>query len=313
MNRDTRRITDGAMMAAIIGVLLLINRQLAGLIEVTFIWALPLPMVFYSAKYGYKNGFVLLIAVTLLTIVIGTPQTLFYVISEMLIGIVYGGGIHDKVAGRKIVIRTIMMAVVADIISMLVFATFFGYDIASEIKEYENIINQTSAQMNISLGDIDLEQLLKNVVVVSVVVSGVLEGYITHILSRLMLKRLRIYVVPMKPISEYFPPKWSGYLGIVAVMCYYYSIYRGSSNEILQSIMQGFGIAGIVYLAVMGMVCVMIFLKIQTKMKSGCGIIAFILMFIATIFVAMLGFLYITTDIHSELMEGGNKNAFKNS
>ena len=56
MNRDIRRITDGAMMAAIIGVMLFIDRQTAGMISGGFVWILPIPMVFYSAKYGMKNS-----------------------------------------------------------------------------------------------------------------------------------------------------------------------------------------------------------------------------------------------------------------
>ena len=56
MNNNVRRLTDGAMMLAIIGALLLINRQTAGIIETTFLFILPLPMVFYSARYGLKSS-----------------------------------------------------------------------------------------------------------------------------------------------------------------------------------------------------------------------------------------------------------------
>lgn len=314
MNRETRRITDGAMMAAIIGVLLLINRQTAGLIEVSFVWILPLPMVFYATKYGYKNSLLLFVAVILLTIVLGTPQTLFYIISEMLIGLVYGGGICDKTPTRKLVIRTIIMAVIADVLSMLVFASFFGYDLASEIGEYQAVVEKAFGSVGMSVNDSSqLKQMLQTILIVSVVMSGVLEGYVTHLLSRLMLKRLRIYVEPITPIYLYYPPKWSGYIGIACMLLTYVPTYISINNEILENLLLGLGFCGYMYLVVFGMIAIAYYLKVEFGMKGLSGILAFVLGTVLSIVVAMLGFLYITTDIHDELLKGGNINASKNS
>lgn len=313
MNREIRRITDGAMMAAIIGVMLIINRQTAGLIETGFIWLLPLPMVFYGAKYGWKNSWVLFIAIMLLTVILGTPQTLFYMGSEMFIGIIYGCGIYNRVSSRKLVIRTMILAVIADILSMLVFASFFGYDLNSEITEYTTIFNQFLSQTGKSLPDsFNLNETLKSMIVVSVVLSGVLEGYVTHILSRLMLKRLRIYTEPMPPISDYYPPVWSGYLGIACVFLFYYSSYHTFENVMLQSCLQGFGIAGVIYLVVFGVIATMIFLRLRFGMKAGGVVVALIGALCLSIGMACIGFLYITTDFHTRLMQGGATNAYNN-
>ncbi len=312
MNRDIRKITDGAMMAAIIAVMLLINRQTAGLLEVSFLWILPLPMVFYGAKYGWKDSGVLFIAIILLTIIIGTPQTLFYVVSEMLIGIVYGCGIYDRTPSRKLVIRTMILAVVADILSMLVFASFFGYDLQAEITEYEKILNTAFEQTGTQLaGTMDLTSMLKTVVVVSVIFNGIFEGFITHVLSRMMLKRLRIYVQPMNPISDYYPPKWSGYIGILGLVAFYYSSYHTFENEMIQSILQGFGIAGIFYLVIFGCIAVMILLKTRYGMKGFSVVIVLFLCILVSIGMAIVGYFYITTDLHDRLIQGDNSHAFK--
>ena len=45
MNNSVRKITDGAMMVALIGLFLFINRQLAGLLDLYAAWLVPLPMV----------------------------------------------------------------------------------------------------------------------------------------------------------------------------------------------------------------------------------------------------------------------------
>ena len=43
------------MMCAIVGLLLVVNRQFAGMLEEMFLFFFPLPMVFYGAKYGMKT------------------------------------------------------------------------------------------------------------------------------------------------------------------------------------------------------------------------------------------------------------------
>lgn len=312
MNHDVRKITDGAMMAAIVGVLLLVNRQTAGLIEVSFLWILPLPMVFYSAKYGLKDSWLLFAAIVLLTIVLGTGQTLFYVISETLIGLVYGCGIHDHTSTRKLVIRTMVMAVGADILSMLVFASFFGYDIASEVEEYTALMNSVFEASDTSLpASVDLKSMMETILIVSVIVGGIFEGFITHILSRLMLKRLRIYIEPMRPISEYYPPKWSGYLGIAGLVMFYYSSYHAFENETIQRVVQGVSIACVLYLVIIGVIAIMIYLRIRFQMKGWGALIAIIFSLFFSIVVAVIGFMYITTDFHERLLEGDFSHAFK--
>lgn len=312
MNRDIRKITDGAMMAAIIGVLLLINRQTAGLLEITFVWALPLPMVFYGTKYGWKDSWVLFVAIILLTIIIGTPQTLFYIVSEMLIGIIYGCGLHDKVSSRKLVIRTMILAVIADILSMLVFASFFGYDLQAEVSEYSNLVNTFLDQTGRTLTTtMDITSMIKIIIIVSTIFNGIFEGFITHVLSRLMLKRLGIYVEPMPPITDYYPPKWSGYLGILGVVAFYYSSYHQFENEMIQYVLQGFGLALTFYLVIFGMITIMIFLKLRYQMKGMSVLVAFLLSLFLSMGVAVVGYLYITTDLHQRLLQGDISHAFK--
>ena len=312
MNRDIRRITDGAMMAAIIGVMLFIDRQTAGMISGGFVWLLPIPMVFYSAKYGMKNSWMLFIAVLLLTFVLGTPQTWFYMVSEILIGILYGSGIYNKTSTRKLVIRTILLAVVADVLSMLVFASFFGYDIASEVVEYQKIVTKALGQAKQTLpSNIDLTGLIRNALVVSVVVGGVLNGLVTHLLSRLMLKRLRIYTADVSPISSYYPPKWSGYIGILGLVMFYYSSYNAFENALMQSFLQGFGMIGVMYLAAFGVIAAMIYTKMRFHVKGFAAIVIVIFAMMMPVAFALFGYFYITTDLHDRLIQGVDSHAYK--
>lgn len=310
MNKDVRRITDGALMAAIIGMLLLVNRQTGGLIEATFLWILPMPMLFYSAKYGCKNSLVVFTAMILLTLMLGTPQTIFYVGSETLIGLVYGSGIYTKTSTTKLIIRTIILACIADIFSALVFASFFGYDLQAEITEYTNIMNQVVQNSGTQLPQqIDVVQIVKTVIIVSVVLMGVLEGLITHLLGRLLLKRLRIYVAPIAPLESFYPPKWSGYLGLAGAVLFFYCTNNPLSNETLQIGLQAIGMAGVLYLVIFGIIGISIYLRLAFQMRAMSGIIAIALALIANIVVLAIGFLYICTDMHERIMKGVDTHA----
>ena len=63
MNQNVRKITEGAMMVALIGVFMLIDRQFQGTFSSMFVFLLPLPMVYFGAKYGLRDSLMVLAAI----------------------------------------------------------------------------------------------------------------------------------------------------------------------------------------------------------------------------------------------------------
>ena len=306
MKNDVRRLTDGAMMCAIIGVVLLINRQLGGLFQDMFLFLFPLPMVFYSAKYGMKNSWVVFAAMTILGFLLGGIPTMFYVASESLIGIIYGGGIYAREDSHKLVLFTMAAGAVINVISTVIFASVFGYDIAAETKEMEAMMNNVFEQTGAAIpSTINLSQYIRTIIVVSAVFTGVLQGFVTHVLSRLLLTRLRFPVEPIRPIAEYFPPKWTGYLGFAGFVAYYWSVLRPLPDPLYQNILQGLGMCGFLYLLCWGYIGITVFYSIyRPGHRAGGVLIGILLTFIMPVFLVIFGFLYITTDIHRRLLEG---------
>lgn len=293
------------MMAAIVGVMLVIDRQTGGLLESVLLFAFPLPMVFFAAKYGWKQSLAELAAITFLSFIISTPQTMFYVFTEMIIGLIYGAGIHDQKPSGRLVLITILLSVFVNLVTTIIAAEFFGYDIAEEINLYMQSISQLQQEAGISLPFSDVRSFLMNVLVVSTVLMGVMQGIVTHLLSRLMLKRLRIYMEPLKPLIEYFPPKWSGYLGIVCVVMYSVSVYRPLDNTVLNNIMQSVGISGMMYLAFFGYIALTFVMRYLGHLSKGISVlVSVILLFMFSLPMAVFGFLYITTDYHDRIIHG---------
>ena len=306
MNNNVRKITDGAMMCAIVGLLLVVNRQLGGFFEELLLYAFPLPMVFYSAKYGLKNSLVVLFAMILLTVVLGTPQTLFFVASESILGTVYGAGIRKKVDSHKLMLVAMFVSVLVNLISTVIYASFFGYDMAREIARLKAAVTSVTEQSGVSLpvGN-SLDQFLTTTLIVSVMLTGVLQGYITHKLSYILLKRMRYDIPTAKPISQYYPPIISGYLGIFGLVMYYYTLYHPFPNQILQNTCQGLGMFGLFYLLMYGAIALLI---IRARGRKRIGFLFVLFVFIMTFTLPLpmtiIGFLYITTGWHQKIVGG---------
>lgn len=297
------------MMIAIVGAVLLMDRQLAGTISSMLLFLFPLPMVFYSAKYGLRSSGMVLGALLALVFILGTPQSIFFVGCESVIGTVYGSGIHNGTDNRRILLRTLVLAGLVELLAMVVFASFFGYDITQEITQYTAMIDQISAQTEFTLPvSFTNPASLRNLFVISAIFTGVLEGIITHLVSRLMLKRLRFPLPKSTPIDQYYPPKWSGYAAFAALCTYYYSMLR-PFEEVYQTAVQAAGTVGIIYLMIYGVLAVLILLpRRYPVLRKWTVLMAILLFFTMPMALAVAGFLYITTDLHERICkeEGGD-------
>ncbi len=299
------------MMIAIVGVFLLIDRQLGGALSSMLMFLLPLPIVFYSAKYGMKDSWVVLIAMVLLSFIVSTPASIFYVASESLVGMLYGSGTKAHMPMRRLVLLTMLAGIFINIIDLVVIGAMLGYGLAENVKDLMTMVDQFFATANVAVpATVDMTSFVTNIIFIGTALTGVLQGLVTHLLSRLLLKRLRFPVEMPKPLGSYYPPKWSGYLGLAGFMLYYYTLVRPLSSALLQNFSQAFGMCGYLYLVVYGCIAVVLQVSLfHPKAKVLAGVLTFFLIFSFPMFLLILGFLYITTDFHKRMLEGAGVHA----
>lgn len=84
MASRTRMLCEGAMMCALTALLLLINRVAGGMIETAFPWLLVFPLLVYCARYGVRTALICCVSILLLSLMLCTFTTLFYVFSASL-------------------------------------------------------------------------------------------------------------------------------------------------------------------------------------------------------------------------------------
>lgn len=254
------------MMAAIMGAVMLIDRQTAGLVQAYFLFLYPLPMVFYSAKYGWRDSWMVFAAVVILGAVLSTPASVILTAGEAFLGMLYGSGIRDGIETRKLLLWTILVSVVVNIVTTLIFSEFFGYDLMSEAAEIENMLNATASGMAMEIpSSLNLTDLVLAILTASVVLTGILYALILHFASRILLKRFHISMPPSTPIASYMPPKWSGYAAIAAAACFYYAVMNPMGSDVLKMAMEGIGMCGVFYLIFYGLLAIVIFIQLRTR------------------------------------------------
>lgn len=300
-------------MIAIAGVFLLINRILGSMLDGFILFLLPLPIMFYSAKYGWKTTWTVITAGILLGAVISTPQTLFYTAAAFLIGAVCGAGVYYKDNPRKTMVRAMIIGAAAELLAMVVLGDLFGYDLNEEVSSFEAVMEKAAeksgSSVDLTSQPVDFTRLIKELIVISAALTGVLEAYVTMFLGRMMLKRLKFDLVKMTPLAEYYPPKITGWIGLAGVLAYAYSSYYTFGSEIVQMILQGFGIIMYMYLVMWGILAGYVSARVIGHAGKGI-LILFILLGFMMEFVAMIvGLFYIAGPLHDHIMMKGDQHA----
>ena len=305
MNNSVRKITDGAMMVAIVGLFLFINRQLAGMLDIYASWLVPLPMVMYAVKYGWKSAMVPFASVIFLSFIIAGPQTWFYIISASICGIVYGHGVKSGWNNMRLLLTTMVFTICSNLITTVLFASFFGYDIAMEMAEMGKMMTQFTENRHMVLpANLDITGFLKMIFILSAVLTGILEGMIVHLLSNFMLKRMKIKVAPPKPLSEIMIPKWLGYVCFLLFIGSNFTAVLGGLPPIVLEIIMIGGVIGALILLFFGYICCLVYGAVRYHKNIGFIVIIVTILLLPFMLplLAVIGFLYVTTDMREKLL-----------
>lgn len=305
MNKKTLQITTGAAVIAIFTVMLLLNRQTGSLFEEFFMFLFPIPMVAYSVQYGWKSSLPVLFGMVFFSFLFGTVYTVFYAVSEGIIGLVFGSCLHRKVDTMKTLFAVMFLSVIANVFDLVVLAGLFGMSLKEQVAEMQGMMDDVFAQAGVALpGNILTENYLMQIMIVSMIIMGILQGIVIYALSLAVLRRLRFQVQKPKSVYLYFPPAWTGFLALLLFFFYIVSFGRPLGNEIVQNILQAAGICGGFYLIVFGMVAVMLFVRIHMSGAKILGILICVIgYFMFSQFFVFFGFFYLVTSWHRSAVE----------
>ena len=211
MRKSVRQITDGAMMIAIIGLFVVVNRQLLFLLESYAAFLMPIPILFYTVKYGFRQAMLVAFGMIVVSLLLGTPQSLFYMGAALANGLVYGHGVRKQKPNEWLLGVTILITAVTMFITTYAFAAFFGYNVMEEVKSmiaYLNTIKGFTV-------DATLSATLYAMFPIVILLTAVIQSILTHLSAILLMKRLRIAVLPLRPINTMRVSKPIGWIALI--------------------------------------------------------------------------------------------------
>ncbi len=210
-------ITYGALFCALVGVLVYINRLLANGLELYFFWIIPIPVIIYIVKFDVKQAIVMNVAMLLMTMIIAGPisTSSFYVLGSVIAGTVYGAGLVKQKSATFLITSVVIVSLIMMFVSFFIFANFFDYDLLAEmgfLKEtlgkLIDMMSKGDASVSSTLLSIFDDNALFTIIIISSVLSSLLEGFLVHSIAFIVLRRLKMTVPPMKSVSELYAPFW---------------------------------------------------------------------------------------------------------
>lgn len=318
-NNKTQEITFGAMIAAVFGILLLLNRQTGGMLEEVFLFAFPIPMVAYAARYGWKKSLPVYVVTVLIAVLCGTFSGFFYAASESFIGMAFGTMLNRKKDPGKTLLLVMVLSVLANILSTVVLASLFGINLQADLKEMQSMMvgmmEKVYGTPEMAAAGVDASQMidmvkqvftldyLLRIYIISMILLGVIQGLIIYELSLLILRKLKFQVQKPQPLLEFYPPVWSGAVALTAFLCYFISMMYPLQNQSVANAVQTLGTCGYLYLVCFGIIGGAGYLHRRMGMPKVLAVILpVICMFTLPYVLAVVGFAYVSLSMHDKIL-----------
>ena len=305
MNTKTQELTYGAMIVAIFGVLLLINRQTGGFFEGVFMFIFPIPMVAFSARYGWKDSLAVFVCTVLIAFLFGTFTAVFYAISQSFIGMVYGSCIHAKKDMHRTLLLVLVLSAFAELLATVLLLSVSGVDLNTDILAMQETMNEMFKQagMDAATGLLSYDYL-KRLYIISTGFVGAMQGLVVYYLSLQILRKLRYPIQKPMPITKYYPSKVSGFVAFGLCFVFTYTIAHPFANEMAQNILQSAGICGVIYLIFFGYIALLLTCNVYLRLPRALGMILSLLCCLAISYLPiMMGFAYISLGFHEAIDE----------
>ncbi len=303
MTPRTLKLTAGAMIIAIFGMFLLFNRQTGGLFEDMFMYLLPVPMVAYSCIYGWKASIPVFIGMTLFSVLFGTFYTIFYAVSGALLGMILGTCIYHKKDMTKTLLLVMGLSAVLNLISTVALASVFGFNVNEEVAMMQEQLNKAMEMAGVEMPEgVITTDYLKRLFMISMAFMGMVQGFIIYEISLLVLKRLHFPVQRPKAVSEYCPPRWSGFLAMFLMFAGGIPAAYGMS-ELIQNIFQTAAVCAYLYLVVFGVIAANVLAaKYLSRNKILIVIMDILALMVLPQVLMILGFFYISGGLREKAL-----------
>lgn len=296
---QTKKLTQGAMMLAICGALILIDRMSAYWFSELIVLMMPVVIIMYSAMHSIKDGAILSIGLAIISFLLGNFRFIYliYVPVGILTGLAYSFGLSRNMDKRSLLFIAILTYVAGEIIATFIVYPLLGFPIAQMITEYREAINGAGSMFGLdyasvfSLAGIDFNKMIIILYIVSTIIMGAMEGVLIHLLAVFLLKRFKIKDLGNMNIFDIKPNKTLAYLSMFAMFSLF--LLNKIENETLYYVIITIVVIAGMILVYYGYLFTILYGVIVLRRNVGSFLV--LLAFIIPVFLVLLmlvGFLY---------------------
>lgn len=287
------------MLLAIIGALMLLDRQFSYFFDVYIVMIIPVVIIIYSAMHDIKDGAILSVCLLIITFIIGSSSFnyLCYVPLGIIVGLGYSFFLKKNYSKQVLLLASIILYTIGEIIVAFVLMPIFGIDLAAQINQLKDAFISSSSTLGMDLSLIDLNVILPLAIVLSTIFMGILEGFLTHVVTLMLLKKFKIKDIDNKSIVPLEPGTKLTYICIILVFLMMLSnryLTNFISSETIKYILLSAGMIGFMILCYFGYIYLIIYFRIRFQKNMALYVIlGTFLFFPLSLFVLMIvGFLY---------------------
>lgn len=184
----TNKLVQGALIAALFGVLAVLNTMTGTMFDALIGYGMAIPMAIYSYKTGFKEALMTSAASLVIAFLFGTLSYVLIVLSSLGMGTVVGLCLKNKAKKETMLVLGATFFFLSDFLYFYVFSSVLGINLLTETRE---MYNQMMAYMP-SLSHMFSFQDFYNLIPLAILIMSFLQSYLVMMLCALFFKRLRI-------------------------------------------------------------------------------------------------------------------------
>lgn len=298
MNK-TKKLTQGAMMLAILGALIIIDRMTAYWFTTFVVLIAPIIIIMYSAMQSFKDGILLSVGVLIISFLLGNFQTtyLIYIPVGVVTGLAYSYGVIKGLDKSTLLFIACITYAVGELLATYIVYPILGFPVAQMIEELKIAMDQAGGISGFNYTEVfnsagfELDKLLVIIYLLSTILTGAMEGILIHIITIFLLKRFKIKDLGRINIWDIKPNKVLSYICMLSTFTFFFK--DKITNEILSYVLLTIGIIGFFILLYYGYLFVTLYGAIVLRKNVGAIFVILCFLFPVLFFVLMiLGFLY---------------------
>ena len=298
-NNHVKKITEGALRCALVGVLLVLNLQFAYAIEDFFIILMPIPLIIYIIKYDFKSSLVVFFSCIILSFLLGSIKTVIYTIMSLILGLVYGNGLKKNNSSFHLILKSMVVTMILEFSVFVFMAKLFGIDPSVEINMTIEMLSKFT-KFDAGL----IKNLAVSIFLISTGLLAVNEALIVHMISLILVKRMKLMKREVKSVFEMKMKKPLAIVGFLTIILMYFIIFM-PINDIIKTIIISIGMLFDIILIFYGFISIVYvyFMAYHKNYTFKILLICILFLPISMILLPILGFVYNITDFKSLVME----------